>query len=55
MGVSLCMCVYIEKYNTVYTGQPGLVVGEPAHIAGGVETRNYYSPFQPRTFYDSMI
>ena len=35
------------------SGQPGLVVGDPAH-SRGVETRWLTGPFQPRPFYDSM-
>ena len=36
------------------SGQPGLVVGDPAH-SRGVETRYHCGSFQPRLFYDSMI
>jgi len=36
------------------SGQPGLVVGNPAH-SRGVETNDDCGPFQPRPFYDSTI
>jgi len=35
------------------TGQPGLVVGDPAH-SRGLELNDYCGPFQPRPFYDSI-
>ena len=35
-------------------GQPGLVVGDPAH-SRGLKLDDHCGPFQPRTFYDSMI
>ena len=35
------------------SGQPGLVVGDPAHIAGGLKLNYHCGPFQPRPFYDS--
>ena len=36
------------------SGQPGLVVGDPAH-SRGLELDEHCGPFQPRPFYDSMI
>ena len=36
------------------SGQPGLVVGDPAH-SRGLKLHDHYSSFQPRPFYDSMI
>jgi len=36
------------------SGQPGLVVGDPAH-RGGLELDEHCSPFQPGPFYDSVI
>jgi len=36
------------------SGQPGLVVGDPAH-SRGLELDGHRGPFQPRPFYDSMI
>ena len=36
------------------SGQPGLVVGDPAH-SRGLKLDDHYCPFQPRPFYDSMI
>ena len=36
------------------SGQPGLVVGYPAHNRG-VELDDHCGPFQLRPFYDSMI
>ena len=35
------------------SGQPGLVVGDPAHSRGGLKLDDHYGPFQPRPFYDS--
>jgi len=35
-------------------GQPGLVVGDPAH-SRGLKLDDHCGPFQPRPFYDSMI
>jgi len=35
------------------SGQPGLVVGDPAH-SRGLELDNHCGPFQPRPFYDCM-
>jgi len=35
------------------SGQPGLVVGDPAH-SRGLELDDHCGPFQPRPFYDSM-
>ena len=46
----------VNRNNSVSfcgSGQPGLVVGDPAHSRGG-ETR-WSLFFQPRPFYDSMI
>ena len=34
------------------SGQPGLVVGDPAHSMG--LKLDHYDPFQPRPFYDSL-
>ena len=36
------------------SGQPGLVVGNPAH-SRGLELDEHCGPFQPRPFYDSMF
>ena len=36
------------------SGQPGLLVGDPAH-SRGLEPDEHCGPFQPRLFYDSMI
>ena len=36
------------------SGQPGLLVGDPAHIRG-LELDEHCAPFQPRPFCDSMI
>jgi len=36
------------------SGQPGLVVGNPAH-SRGLKQDNHCGPFQPRPFYGSMI
>ena len=35
------------------SGQPGLVVGDPAH-SRGLELGDRGGPFQPRPFYDAM-
>ena len=36
------------------SGQPGLLVGDPAH-SRGLELDDHCGPFRPRPFYDSMI
>jgi len=36
------------------SGQPGLVVGGPAH-SRGLELDDHCGPFQPRPFYGSMM
>ena len=36
------------------SGQPGLVVGDPA-ITGGMNLDDHYSPFQPRPFCGSVV
>ena len=36
------------------SGQPGLVVGDPAH-SRGLKLNDHCGPFQPRPFYDSVI
>ena len=36
------------------SGQPGLVVGDPAHSRGW-KLADIKGPFQPRPFYDSVI
>ena len=36
------------------SGQPGLLVGSPAH-SRGLEVDEHCGPFQPRPFYDSMV
>ena len=36
------------------SGQPGLVVGDPAH-SRGLEREDHCGPFQLRPFYDSMV
>jgi len=36
------------------SGQPGLVVGNPAH-SRGLKLDDHCGPFQPKPFYDSMI
>ena len=35
------------------SGQPGLLVGDPAH-SRGLELHEHCGPFQPRPFYDSV-
>ena len=35
------------------SGQPGLLVGDPAH-SRGLELNEHCGPFQPRPFYESM-
>ena len=35
------------------SGQPGLVVGNPAH-SKGLKPDDHCGPFQPKLFYDSM-
>ena len=35
------------------SGQPGLLVGDPAH-SRGLELDEHCGPFQPRPFYDSV-
>ena len=35
------------------SGQPGLLVGDPAH-SRGLELDDHCGPFQPRPFYDSL-
>jgi len=37
------------------SGQPGVVVGDPAHIAEGLKLSDHCGPFQPRPFYDTVI
>ena len=37
------------------SGQPGLVVGDPAHSRGGLKLEDHCDPFQPRPFYDSTL
>ena len=36
------------------SGQPGLLVGDPAH-SRGLKLDGHCGPFQPRSFYGSMI
>ena len=36
------------------SGQPGLVVGDPAH-SRGLKLDAHCGPFQPRPFYDSIL
>jgi len=36
------------------SGQPALVVGDPAH-SRGLKLDEHWGPFQPRPFYDSMM
>ena len=36
------------------SGQPGLVVGDPAH-SRGLKLDDHCGPFQPRPFYDSIL
>jgi len=36
------------------SGQPGLLVGNPAH-SRGLKLDDHCGPFQPRPFYDSVI
>jgi len=38
----------------IFSGQPELVVGDPAH-SRGLEPDDHCGPFQPRPFYDSMV
>ena len=37
------------------SGQPGLVVGDPAHSRGGLKPDDHCGPFQPRPFYYYII
>ena len=37
----------------MWSGQPGLVAGDPAH-SRGLELDEHCGPFQPRPLYDSM-
>jgi len=41
----------IQSWAGCGSGQPGQVVGDPAH-GRAVETRYHCCPFQPRPFYD---
>jgi len=43
-----------EVLPTCGSGQPGLLVGDPAH-SRGLELDEHCGPFQPRPFCDSMI
>ena len=36
------------------SGQPGLVVGDPAH-SRDLKLHDLWAPFQPKPFYDSMV
>jgi len=36
------------------SGQPGLLVGDPAH-SRGLKLNDHCGPFEPRSFHDSMI
>ena len=38
----------------IESGQPGLVVGDPAH-SRGLELNDHCGPFLPRPFYDPML
>jgi len=44
----------IQRQAGCGSGQPGLLVGDPAH-GRGLELDDHCGPFQPRPFYDSMI
>ena len=37
------------------SGQPGLMVGDPAPIAEGLKLDDDCGPFQPKPFYDSLL
>jgi len=43
----------IQRQAGCGSGQPGLVVGCPAH-SRGLKLHDHCGPFQPRPFYDSM-
>ena len=44
----------MEATNVCQYGQPGLVVGNPAH-SRGLKLNDHRGLFQPRPFYDSVI
>jgi len=44
----------IQGQDGCGSGQPGLLVGDPAHSRGD-ETKDHCCPFQHRAFYDSVI
>jgi len=44
----------IQGQGRCGSGQPGLVVGDPAH-SRSFETSDHCGPFLPRPFYDSML
>jgi len=44
----------IQGQSGCSSGQPGLVVGDPAH-SRGLKLDDHRGPFQPRPFYVSMI
>jgi len=44
----------IQGHSGCGSGQPGLVVGHPAH-SRGLELHEHCGPFQPRPFYESMM
>ena len=44
----------LEAFKARLDGQPGLVVGGPAH-SRGLKLHDRCGPFQPRPFYGSMI
>jgi len=52
----VCLLHSWQKRGTWWcgSGQPGLLVGDPAH-SRGLELNEHCGPFQPRPFYDSVI
>ena len=44
----------IQGQAGYHSGQPGLVVGNPAH-SRGLKLDDHCGPFQPRPFYDSIL
>jgi len=51
LGVPSCS---VQEQAGCGSGQPGLLVGDPAH-SRGLELDEHCGPFQPRLFYESMI
>ena len=46
--------ILIQGQAGCVSGQPGLVVGDPAHSKGGLKLNDHRGPSQPRPFSDSM-